>query len=84
MAPDSARIDVRILTPERIVLEAQADSVILPGEKGVFEVLPYHKALLTRLLGGHVQIDGRAVMKIRRGVAKVEPNRVTVVVEEAL
>ncbi len=56
--------------------------MILPGEKGVFEVLPYHKRLLSRLLPGYLVVDNQAI-KIKRGVVKVGLDQVTVIVEEA-
>ena len=74
-------LDVVILTPERILFEGKAASVVLPGEKGLFEVLPYHKKFLSRLVRGHLLVDGQS-MPIRRGVAKVGLKGVTVIVEE--
>ena len=72
---------VLVATPERIVFEGSAKSLILPGERGVFEVLPYHKRLLSRLVRGALNMDG-SELKIKRGVAKVGLNEVTVIVEE--
>jgi F-type H+-transporting ATPase subunit epsilon len=74
-------LNVLIATPERVIFEGKAQSIVLPGEKGVFEVLPYHKAILSRLLSGKVILDGR-VMQIRRGVMKASMNQVTIIVEE--
>lgn len=79
---DAARtLTVLIATPERVLFEGSALSVVLPGEKGVFEVLPFHKRLLSRLLEGRITVDGRK-LEIRRGVAKVGGNHVTVIVED--
>ena len=74
--------DVLILTLDRVVFEGKGKSITLPGEKGTLEVLPYHKRLLTRLVQGPVVLDGKT-FPIRRGVAKVGLNEVTVIVEEA-
>lgn len=74
-------LKVLVLTPEKIVYRGNAESVILPGERGVFEVLPHHKKLLSRLLGGQVVIDQKA-FRIRRGIAKIGMNEVTLIVEE--
>ena len=75
------QIEVLIVTPEKVIYEGEATSIILPGERGVFEVMAYHKHLLSRLLRGKVTMDGR-VLPIKRGVAKVALNKVTVIVEE--
>lgn len=73
-------LQVVIASPERMLYEGQSFSVILPGENGVFEVLPFHKRLLSRLLPGYVITD-RKRFRIRRGVVKVGLNQVTVIVE---
>ncbi len=81
MADDATPLDVLILSPERVLYRGKTDSIVLPGEKGVFEVLPHHKRLLSRLLGGKIYI-GKSALKIKRGVVKVAMNQVTVLVEE--
>ena len=80
MAADST-FDVLIATLDRVVFEGKAKSLILPGENGTFEVLPYHRKLLSRLKEGPIILDG-STFPIRRGVAKVGPADVTVIVEE--
>ena len=80
MAEDSF-FEVLVLTLDRVVYEGKAKSLILPGEKGVFEILPYHKKLLTRLVRGPMVLDG-STFQIQRGVAKVGLNEVTVIIEE--
>ena len=74
-------LDVVVLSPERLIFEGKAPHVILPGEAGVFEVLPFHKRLLSRLLPGSL-IVGDEKIQIKRGVAKVGLNRVTIIIEE--
>ena len=75
-------LDVLILSPEKEIFEGKAESVSLPGEQGTFEVLPFHKNLLSRLLSGSVIVDGR-VFSIQRGIVKVNNNTVTVIFEVA-
>lgn len=76
-------LDVTVLSPTEVLFEGKAKSVIVPGEQGVFEVLPYHKRILSRLISGTMRIEGRRFF-MRRGIIKVNQNRVTVVVEEAV
>ena len=80
--PKHPVLNVTILTPERLVYPGKAERVILPGEQGVFEILPHHKTIRSRLLKGRVVVD-RKVLKIRRGVVKAGMNDVTLIVEEA-
>ena len=73
-------ISVKIVTPEKIIFEGNADHVIVPGEGGVFEVLPFHKQLLSRLLAGTVVVDDK-LFPVMRGVVQVGFNRVTIIME---
>lgn len=81
MADDST-FNILIATLDRVVFEGKGKSLILPGEKGTFEVLPYHKKLLSRLGKGSLVLDGSS-FPILRGVAKVGPSDVTIIIEEA-
>ncbi len=74
-------LDVTVLGPREIIFEGRAKSMIFPGEQGIFEVLPFHKRLLSRLMSGTLVIDEK-VFPIRRGIVKVNQNQVTVIVEE--
>jgi F-type H+-transporting ATPase subunit epsilon len=74
-------LDVTILSPKEILFEGQAKSIIFPGEQGVFEVLAYHKPLLSRLISGIMLVDDKS-FPIRRGIVKVNKNKVTVIVEQ--
>lgn len=76
----TARLNVLVTSPERVLFEGFAPSVILPGEQGTFEVLPLHRPLVSRLLKGVVTIEGRDI-PIRRGLVRVADDTVTAVVE---
>jgi len=72
---------INIISIHRIIFKGQAESIILPGDLGVFEVMAYHKSIMSRLLKGNIEVDGQH-FPITRGVVKVEENVVTAVVEE--
>jgi len=75
-------LDVIVLSPEKVMFEGKAERVIMPGENGVFEVLPFHKRLLSRLLSGTIIID-QQMIPIFRGVAQVGYNRVMIIMENS-
>lgn len=74
-------LDVVIYSPENKIFQGKADSVVFPGESGVFEILPYHKPFLSRLVSGKIIVDDQ-VFNIRCGIMGVEHNKATVVIEE--
>lgn len=65
---------------EGIVFAGGVKSVILPGEQGVFEILTYHKPIISRLITGNIIIDGQ-VFPITRGIVGVNNNKATIIVE---
>ena len=73
-------IDVQLVSTEEVIFDGKAQSIIFPGEYGVFEVLSYHKPIISRLIRGNVVIDGR-LYPIRRGLAGLRHNKVTIIVE---
>ncbi len=84
MIPD--KLELEIVTPERLVLAETVSSVILPGEQGYLGVLPMHAPLLTRLQVGQLEYDadGRHVtMAVSGGFAEVLRDRVRILAETA-
>ncbi len=74
-------LDVSILNPRKVVFKGKAASIMLPGEEGVFEILPFHKRFISRLISGLLLVDGKT-FSVHRGIAKVDQNKVTVIIEE--
>jgi F-type H+-transporting ATPase subunit epsilon len=81
------KLQVRLVTPERELIDTAADSVELPGRTGYLEVLYGAAPLLTELGTGLVTIHGGGGSDDRYyvawGFAEVLPNRVTILAESA-
>jgi F0F1-type ATP synthase epsilon subunit len=74
-------LNVSILNLSKVVFEGQAGRVIVTGEEGVFEILPFHKRIMSRLITGSVIVDQQS-FSIRRGIIKADQNTVTIILEE--
>src|SRR6201996_6686497 len=82
------QLRVRLVTPERILFETQADSVDLPGKSGYFEPLYGHAPLVSLLGAGDVIVhggdqDGQRY-NVSWGFVEVLPDRVTILANDAL
>lgn len=77
------QLNVTILNPTKIIFSGKTTNVILPGEEGVFEILPYHKPILSRLISGILYV-GEESFPIHRGIVKADKNQVTIIIEEGL
>ena len=76
-------LDVRVLTPDRIICTTMADEVILPGLTGQVGVLNGHATLITALDTGLLRIkleDKWTPIILCGGLAEIDRNRVTVLV----
>ena len=76
---------IRIITPENILYDGDADSVSLPGIIGSFDVLPHHAPLITALQKGSIQytVTGkRNELNIDSGFVKIENDKITICVEK--
>lgn len=77
---------LEIVTPDRVVLEANVDYVGAPGVDGEFGVLPGHIPLLTALTIGELYYKQGAETHwafVAGGFAEVADNKMTVLAEAA-
>ena len=79
---------VRLVTPDRVLLDATAEAVELPSMSGYLEALYGHAPLLAELGAGEVRLHGGTsgdqVFFVAWGFVEVLPERVTILAETAL
>lgn len=79
---EQGKIQVRLVTPERILLNVEATSVEIPSKSGSLEVMPGAAPVLARIGAGMLRVhgleDGDKSFVISRGIAEVLPQRVTI------
>jgi F-type H+-transporting ATPase subunit epsilon len=82
------RVQLELVTPERLLLSDMVEMVVVPGTEGNFGVLPGHAPLISSIRPGTIDIyEGNAVTRrifIVSGIAEVTPQRCTVLADEAL
>ncbi len=79
--------NLSVLTPTKKVFEGPVDTFTAPGFGGDFGVLPGHVAYITAVTPGGLVIegkDGRSVYAVGDGFAQVSPEKVSLLVSEAL
>ena len=78
----ASAMTLRVVSPERVVYEGEARSLVAPAWDGRVGVLPGHAPYLTLLGSGPLNITGegdtREEFRVSGGVLKVEGNLVTV------
>ena len=71
-----------ILNPKRTIYEGEAQSVFLPGNSGEFEILEFHKPIMSLLKQGEIVIDWNKYIPISKGVMSMYENELVALVEE--
>jgi len=77
---------LEIVSPERLVVSEQVNSVTVPGTDGYFTVMGDHAPLMTTLKPGFVTAvagSGSRQYYVRGGFADVSPAGLTILAEEA-
>ena len=77
-----------LVSPERLLVSEDVDSVVVPGSEGYFTVLARHAPFMTTLKPGMVEVRGvtgdvRRIF-VRGGFADVTPAGLTILADEAI
>lgn len=80
-------IQLEMVTPERVALQAEAEMIVLPAHEGEMGVLPGHAPFLVMLNPGEVRVTALGGEKkhyaVGGGFAEVQPDKVSVFAETA-
>lgn len=82
----AATFKFELVSPERILMSADAEQVIVPGAEGEFTVLPLHAPVISALRPGVIRAklsDGKKRIYVRSGFADVTPEALTILAERA-
>ena len=74
-------LNVRVITPDKVVWDAMAEELILPSSTGQIGILTDHAPLLTALDIGVMRLkseSGWTSIVLMEGFAEVEDNKITI------
>ena len=81
-----AKLKFKIATPERVVHEAEAESVSVPTQMGEVTILPNHIPLVANLSPGEVKVvegEKEIFMTVSGGFLEVRPENEIVILADA-
>ena len=77
-----------LVSPERLLISEEVESVVVPGAEGYFTVLARHAPFISTLKPGLIEVRGLdgGVQKIfvRGGFADVNPSGLTILADQAI
>jgi len=85
----SDTLHFELVSPERLLMEIEASSIVVPGSEGDFMVLPRHAPLMSTIRPGVVSVkevgnDNSIDLFVRGGFADVTPKGLVILAEEAI
>ena len=82
--PDPATLHLKVITPTRLLAEADAEEVFLPSLEGEIGVLPGHRPLFVGIGTGRVRFRSggeEESFTVRGGYAQVQPEKVLIMTD---
>ena len=79
-----ATLHLKVVTPRRLLVEADVEAVFLPTLEGQIGVLPGHRPLFVGIGRGQLiyrEAGSEDAMPVRGGYAQVQPEKVIVMTE---
>lgn len=80
------KLNLKIITPEKIIFEGDVDEVLVETDKGQTGILPNHISLMTKIIPGELQIKegGKTtIMATGAGLLEVANNTVSILTDLA-
>lgn len=80
------KLKLEVVTPDRALVTADVDEIVVPGSQGYFGILPGHAPLLSSLQVGELWYrigDQKHYLAIAFGFVEVLPDHVTVLAQTA-
>jgi F-type H+-transporting ATPase subunit epsilon len=81
-----AGLYLEVVTPDKVLVSREVDTVVAPGTEGEFGILPGHIPFLSGILPGELryEADGkRETLAVMDGFSEVSEDRVSVLVDAA-
>ena len=82
----SKKIHLKIVTPDKVLLDKEVESVSIPTVEGEITVLPDHIPILAGMKPGELRIKEdkkEEYFSVMRGVAEVDGKNITILTDEA-
>ncbi|MBI1386123.1 MAG: F0F1 ATP synthase subunit epsilon [Rhizobiales bacterium] len=77
-----------LVSPERLLLSANATEAVVPGAEGLFMVLPLHAPMLSTLRAGVIDVKtedgGERRFFVRSGLAEVSGDSLTILAQRSV
>lgn len=77
-------LNLRIVSPEKVIYNDEVERVVVPGTSGEFEILVNHAPIISTLERGKLVFhgsEGKQELMVNGGFVEVQKNNVNICVE---
>ena len=77
-------LNLKIVSPEKVVYEGPVERIVVPGTSGEFEILVNHAPIISTLEKGRLVFhdsEGQHELMVNGGFVEVQKNNVNICVE---
>ncbi len=82
------KVAFELVSPEKLLISAEVDMVLVPGAEGDFGILPGHSLLISNIRPGILEVHNDGTVEkcifISGGIAEATPKCCTVLAEQAV
>lgn len=80
------KLNLKIITPEKVIFDEEVDEVLVETDKGQTGILPHHISLMTKIIPGELRLKNNSkttVMATGAGLLQVADNNVSILTDLA-
>ncbi len=81
MASYRITFKLTVMTPDALVYENEVESIFLTGDRGEYEILPYHYPILGILKRSDIIIDWKESIPVKSGLVRFFANDCIILIE---
>ncbi len=83
MAQHISTFKITIMTPDKLVYENEIHSLFVTGDRGEYELLPYHYPVLGIVSESNIILNWKECIPVKTGVLRFFANDCIILVEQA-
>lgn len=71
-----------VMTPDKLIYENEVHSLFITGDKGEYELMPYHYPVIGILKQGNAIINWRESIPVKAGIVRFFANDCIILIEQ--
>ncbi len=83
MARNISTFKVTVMTPDKLVYENEVQSIFITGDRGEYELLPYHYPVLGIVKESNIILNWKEAIPVKSGILRFFANDCIILIEQS-